>query len=367
MIEIIIVLTLLSISTSILGSFLVLKNMSMLADAIAHSVLLGIVLALIIEQNVDSYLVILFSSLFGVVTVLAISLLSKNNKIKDDDAIGVVFPIFFSLAIILINVGFKNVHIDTESIIMGEVLFLGFDTFNFLGINIAVSIIKTFILMLVNLLFILAFYNNIKFASFDEEFSKMKGIKSNIILNIFVIITSFTIVISFKLVGSILVLSLFITPVSTAFLYTKKLKNLIVYSIFISVINIIIATFIAFKLNVSISGMIAFLGMVIFVLSLLINKNGILMRVINRGKLRIRVKEEIFLIHLYNHLKDGSNSIENEVSKIPKHLNWDIIEIEKISNILIRKKLIKIYNNEYMLTNLGIEYSKKLFLEYKIS
>lgn len=367
MVEVFIVLVLLSISTSVLGNFLVLKNMSMLADAIAHSVLLGIVLALFIKEDPESNLVLIGASLFGVITVLVINYISRKRIIKNDDAIGVVFPIFFSIAIILININFRNAHVDTEAILMGEVLFVSLNSVKLLGLNIPIAVIRTLALLIVNLTFVISFYNNIKLSFFDEEFSKLKGIKTGLISLIFVILTSVTTVISFEIVGSILVLSLFVTPSATASLYTRKLKELILLSIGFSILTTAISIPLAFKLNVSISGMIAFIGMIIFLISLLINKNGVISKIISNRELRKKVNGDIFLLHIHNHIKDKTNNIENKIKEVPNHFNWDIIEIEKTANSLIKRNLIEIISDEYTLTNEGRKEVSKLLKEYKLS
>ena len=98
-----IVLILTAISCSLLGVFLVLRNLSMLTDAISHTVLLGIVLAFFIVQDLDSPVLIVGASLMGLLTVYLIETIGSKGISKYDDAIGMVFPVLFALAVIPVS------------------------------------------------------------------------------------------------------------------------------------------------------------------------------------------------------------------------------------------------------------------------
>ena len=90
-------------SCAIPGVFLVLRGRALMSDAISHSILLGIVLAFFVVHNLHSPLLITGAVLMGLITVFTTESLVKSKKIKQDAAIGLVFPFFFSIAILLIN------------------------------------------------------------------------------------------------------------------------------------------------------------------------------------------------------------------------------------------------------------------------
>ncbi len=125
-----IILILTAISCTLLGVFLLLRNLSMLTDAISHTVLLGIVLAYFIVKDLDSPLLILGASMMGIITVYLIETIGNSKFAKYDDAIGIVFPILFSLAVVLISKFFRNAHLDIDIVLMGEVLFSSLDKFD---------------------------------------------------------------------------------------------------------------------------------------------------------------------------------------------------------------------------------------------
>ena len=137
---------------SILGVFLVLKSMAMVSDAITHTILLGIVLAFFIVHDLNSPLLIIGAGIIGVLTVYLVELLNSTRLVKEDSAIGVVFPLLFSIAVILISKYTKNVHLDVDSVLLGELAFAPFNRIEIFGFSVAKSLVSIFIIFLVNLI-----------------------------------------------------------------------------------------------------------------------------------------------------------------------------------------------------------------------
>ena len=92
-----------AVACALPGVFLVLRRMAMMSDAISHTVLLGIVVAFFIVQDINSPLLIFGAALTGLLTVTLVELLHRTKLVKEDAAIGLVFPALFSLAVILIS------------------------------------------------------------------------------------------------------------------------------------------------------------------------------------------------------------------------------------------------------------------------
>lgn len=132
---ILLVAILISVSCSLLGVFLVLKKMSMLTDAITHTVLLGIVLCFFISHRLDSPFLIVGAALFGLITVYLIELVSNIKLIKEDTAIGIVMSFLFSIAVILISKYTANIHLDIDAVLLGEIAFIPFNRMEIFGIK----------------------------------------------------------------------------------------------------------------------------------------------------------------------------------------------------------------------------------------
>lgn len=353
MIESLSVLLLSAVACAIVGSFLTLRRLSMLADAISHTVLLGIVLAYFVANNLNSPLLLIGASLFGVITVALIELLGKSKKVKYDDAIGVVFPLLFSIAVILISRFARNVHLDTDVVLIGEVIYASLDMVNVLGFSIPQSALKMGLMLLVNLFFIILFYKELKISTFDREYAIIIGVPVGFLFYLLMTLTSLTAVSAFDAIGSVLVLSFLIAPAASAFLLTKHLSSMIFLSAGFGMLNSAIGFLIAYQIDSSISGMCAVVSMVNFFLVLLFHRDGIITRQILRVKNKRLIKEYSFIIHIANHTRKNEKSEENALSTIPEHFNWRKQEIERVAGSLIRQGIIKVEDEHYLLTHKG--------------
>ena len=147
-----------AMACAILSPFLVLRKLSMVSDAISHSVLLGIVIAFFIVKDVGSPFLIAGAALFGVITVFVVEFLSGTGLVKNDDAVGIVFPMFFALAVVLITKFARNVHLDTDVVLMGEVIIAPLNRVEFIGMSLPKALVQMGILLLINLLFVIIFF-----------------------------------------------------------------------------------------------------------------------------------------------------------------------------------------------------------------
>ncbi|WP_311531140.1 metal ABC transporter permease [uncultured Anaerococcus sp.] len=283
MTDALIVLILTSISCSLLGIFLILRKLSMMTDAISHSVLLGIVLAFFLVRDLDSPLLILGASLMGLVTVFLIESIGKLKLAKLDDATAIVYPLLFSIAVILISKFFRNVHLDTDIVMMGEVIFSSMIRTEIFGIEMSKSILEAALSLVCVIAFIGIFYRKLKIGSFDEEFASLVGISTGLIFYSLMTITSFVAVTSFNNVGAIIVISFFIGPAAIALLFARSLREAFLLATLASIINPSIGFYLAINFNVSITGMIATINMASY-LALIIIKKYILDRSRNYGK-----------------------------------------------------------------------------------
>lgn len=258
------VLIITSITCSIIGVFLILRKLSMLTDAISHTVLLGIVLAYFIVKDLDSSLLIIGASLLGLVTVYLVEAIGKKGISKYDDAIGMVFPVLFSLAVLLISKYFRNVHLDTDVVLMGEVLFSSLVSKNILNHEISVPLLHGLVVLILTLIFVIGTFQKLKISTFDKDFAHLLGIPTSLIFYLLMTLTSITSVVSFNSVGAILVISFFIGPAGTSLQICKSLKSSLILASAIGVFNCIVGFYLAVFLNVSIAGLVATINMIIY-------------------------------------------------------------------------------------------------------
>ena len=349
---------------ALLSPFLVLRKLSMVSDAISHSVLLGIVLAFFIVKDIGSPLLIAGAALFGVITVFAVEFLSGTGLVKNDDAVGIVFPMFFALAVVLITKFARNVHLDTDIVLMGEVIIAPLNRTEFLGMDLPKAFVQMGILFIVNLLFIIIFFKELKITTFDKGFAKLAGFSSAGLFYALMTLSSLTAVTAFDAVGAILVVSFLITPGAAAYLISKDLKVMIAISVGYAVINSSIGYVLSLLMNVSMSGMTAAAAGVTFLITFLFNREGLITALILRFKRKSELKPELFLIHIGNHSGKKEELEELGLGSIRDHLKWKQSEVDKIAGRLIRRGLIMIDINKdiYDLTEKG----RERFLEIEV-
>ena len=130
-IEIQLIASLVAIACAIPGTFLVLRKMAMISDAISHSILPGIVVGFFLTQDLNSPWLILLGAGTGVLTVVLVEKIQNTKLVKEDTAIGLVFPALFSIGVILIAKFANDVHLDIDAVLLGELAFTPFDRLHY--------------------------------------------------------------------------------------------------------------------------------------------------------------------------------------------------------------------------------------------
>jgi len=268
--EILSILILTSFTCSLIGVFISLRKMAMLMDAISHTVLLGVVLVYLITKDINSPFLIIGASLICVLTVCLIEILS-NTKIEKGAAIGLIFPLFFSIGVLIMDRELKNSQISVNSALFGKLEFIIFQRFKINDFDLGpLALYIALIIAIITTVFTLFFYKELKLISFDEIFAKTSGVSVLIVHYLFLSLISITAVASFNVVGVILVISLIIGPSITSLLFTKDLKKTIYLSIVIGIFNSLLGYTIAFKYDIAISGVVSSVNIGVFLLALFV-------------------------------------------------------------------------------------------------
>mgnify|MGYP000991484337 CR=1 FL=1 len=333
------------------GVFLVLRKMSMMSDAITHTILLGIVLAFFITKDLSSPLLIIGAAFMGVITVWLTETLNQTRLLSEDSAIGIVFPFLFSVAIILITRYAGSVHLDTDSVLLGELAFAPFDRFIIGGKDIgAKAIYSTGTLLLINLVFIGLFLKELEIVTFDPVAAATLGFTPAVVHYGLMTLVSLTTVGAFQAVGSVLVVAFMIGPPATAYLLTNKLKKMLLFSGLIGAINGILGYQLAAWLDVSIAGSMAVVtGIIFLIVFIFAPERGLITVLSRRANQKIDFSMKAFLFHIANHEGSLKEAEEAGTGTVLMHMNWDekftadIIErLKKAGYIQINQGIIKL-------------------------
>ena len=337
MIESLYILIITSLACAVLGVFLVLRRLSMVSDAISHSVLLGIVIGYFVTKDIGSVLLIIGASLFGVLTTVCIELLIKSKRVTEDASVGIIFPLFFSIAVILITRYARNVHLDTEVVLIGEIILAPLHRINFLGLSLPKALIQMSFVLLINIVFIAVFFRKLKISSFDPVYAGVAGIAGAGLYYVFMALVSFTAVSAFESVGAILTISFFISPAASAYLISKDLKITIFLAAVYAVVNSCIGYFLAVKFNVSMSGMCALVSGLTFMITIAVYPGGIITKMIRYMKNKNRFSRELLILHIDNHTGKKNALGELGYSTIREHIAWSDSKLKYVLDKLIKK------------------------------
>jgi len=341
--EIQIIAVIVAIACALPGTFLVLRRMAMMSDAISHTVLLGIVLGYFLLGSLESPFLILAAAAMGVVTVSLTELLMRTRLVRQDAAIGLVFPALFSIAVILISRFARGVHLDVDAVLLGELAFAPFDHIYFLGYDLPRSMVVMGVTLLVNTTLIALFYKELKLTTFDAGLAVALGFSPTLIHYGLMLMVSVTAVAAFDAVGSVLVVALMITPPAAAYLLTNRLSRMLLYSAALAAAGALAGFWMAWFLDANIAGSIAtMLGMLFLGVFLLAPERGLLAQAARRGRQRWEFAQTALAIHLLNHENTPQMESECRVDHLHYHLRWEpnfavtVVEQAERSGLVLR-------------------------------
>ena len=265
--------SLIAVTCSLLGCYLVLRKMAMIGDAISHAVLPGIVIAYLISGSREALPMLIGAAIIGVFTTVLIELFYKKAKLQIDASIGITFTWLFAIGIILISLFAGQVDLDQDCVLYGEIAYVPLDLWiTDAGVNMGPRTVWISASLLILILsFIIIGYKGLFLTTFNEEFAKALGIAVGFWHYSLMSAVSLTTVISFESVGAILVVAFLIVPASAAYLITHKLKEMLILSAIFSVLSSIGGYYLAAYINGSIAGAIPSVAGIIFLFCWLIS------------------------------------------------------------------------------------------------
>lgn len=324
------------------GVFLVLRRMAMMSDAISHAILPGIVLAFFLVADLSSPLLIAGAALTGVLTVALVEVIHRTRLVREDAAIGIVFPVLFSLGVILITRYAEDVHLDTDAVLLGELAFAPFDRLLLGGYDLGPRALYVMgLILLLNAGFISLFYKELKLATFDAALAAALGFAPGVLHYALMTLVSITAVGAFDAVGSILVVALMIGPPAAAYLLTERLSRMIAWSVALGIASALGGYWLAWLLDASIAGAMATMVGLLFTLVLLFSpRYGWITAWQRRRYQRWQFAEKMLTIHLMHH-EDAPEALEEcRVDHLQAHLRWQPAFAEQVVLRAVQQGLV---------------------------
>ena len=237
---------------SVLGTYVVLRGMAFFGDALAHTILPGVVIAFLLGWPLA-----LGALIVGILAALGIGALTERGTLKEDTAIGVIFAGLFSLGIALLSTS-GNYTLDLAHFLFGNLLGVsGTDLWVIAGLGAVV------------LLTIYAFYKEFLVLSFDPVLAVTLRLPTRFLRYLLLVLIAVTIVTALQVVGIALMLAMFVTPAATASLLTRRLPSMMGVAAGIGAFSGIAGLYASFYLNVASGAAVVLVASLLFALAFL--------------------------------------------------------------------------------------------------
>lgn len=315
---------LIGLTCGVIGCFIVLRNMSLIGDALSHSILPGIFLSFLIF----GYSTIGFfagSVVAGIVTAVAITWIQQNLSTKSDAAIGIVFTVMFSIGVIGISYlsGQGGVHLDLQDFLFGDVLGVGSE-----------DLILTALVAVYCVASVALFYRYLFITTFQPTIAQTMGISVSAIHYFLMLMLSFAVVAALRSVGVILVVAMLITPASTALLLNDELRRVLVIAGVLGMLSALLGMVAAIIFDMPPGpAMVIVATLIYFMAAFFAPQKGILIRSYRSRQQRLKIEREDILRQGIKHkakpsfsrqvLTDNLGYTDSKINKRLKEMTAD--------------------------------------------
>jgi manganese/zinc/iron transport system permease protein len=319
-----------AVGCGVLGNFLVLRRLSLMGDAISHSVLPGLVIAFLIITTRSPLAMFVGAAIAGVATVVLVELVKKLGRVEPGAAMGVVFSVLFALGVLLIErAAVRHVDLDADCVLHGQLEYLVWygapESWGGLWRMETLEAVPRQVWMLAGMVvlacaFTGVFFKELRIAAFDPALATTQGYSATLMHYLLMVFVAGATVASFEAVGSILVVAMLVCPAATARLLTDRLHAQVIWSVVVALVcgvggylaaSVVPAWF--GKDAVNAAGSMGLTAGALLALAIVTSpKHGVLTRVLRRRRLALRVALDDLLAALYRGAESGQGRVPVE-------------------------------------------------------
>ena len=292
--------SLVGLMCGVIGTFMVLRNMSLIGDAISHAILPGIFVAFVL---VGYSSLGFFAGTLGaaLLSAVAITWIQEHVRTKNDAAIGIIFTFMFSLGVIGISYlnNQQGVHLDLKDFLFGTIL----------GVSDE-DLIITAAVTLYSIVSIVVFYRYLFITTFQPTIAQTMGISVRMMHYFLMLLLSFAVVAALRTVGIILVVAMLITPPATALLLSKKLQHVLVLSGLIGLFSAIIGLLLAIVFNTTPGPAMCVVATLFYFMAVFFSPSkGLLFKYLRKRSQSIKIEREDIVKYLSKEINQTTASI----------------------------------------------------------
>jgi manganese/zinc/iron transport system permease protein len=363
-----------AMSCALLGNYLVLRRMSMMGDAISHAVLPGLAVAFLVSGSRESLPMLIGAILVGVLTTLFIHGIDRLSGLDRGASMGVVFTSLFALGLILIRQAADHVDLDPGCVLYGAIELTPLDTHLWLGWEIPRAALTNGVMLVINLIFVLLFFKELKITSFDPALATTIGINANAMQYTLMTLVAATTIAAFESVGSILVIAMLIVPGAAAHLLTDRLGFMLLISLVFAAVSAVLGHIGAITIpkwfgfeDTSTAGMMAFTaGVLIGGVLLFAPRYGLISRLLHQFLLGLKILRDDILGFLYRYQELASpEAAPVRLSQVRAALKTGFaVDLSLLD--LVRRKKVKRAADRLTLTRAGLDMGRNLVRSHRL-
>lgn len=360
---------LVAVSCSLVGSFLVLRRMAMLGDAISHAVLPGIALAFLLTGSRNSWIMLVGAAALGVITAFLVQVLSRRGGVRSDAAIGVTFTTLFAIGVILISLYASKVDLDTDCVLYGVLEYTTLHTLMIGGQNYGPYAFWQMLVVCVLVLgFVVGLFKELKIVSFDPETATALGINATLVHYLLMGVVSVATVGAFEPVGAILVVAMLVVPPATAYLLTDDLKTMLWLGAGIGILSSAFGYLGAHWFDASAAGMMSVVAGIFFALAILFSpRHGVVTKYWAQQALSRTVLREDALQELWRagELQQQNTPALNAVG-LAAMLKLEVGSAQRLFQGFLRDGLVQKKGEGFILSPSGHKIAQELVRRHRV-
>jgi manganese/zinc/iron transport system permease protein len=298
---------------ALVGCFLLLRRMSLLGDALSHSVLAGVAGVFLLTGRIDPVPMFLGALVAGIVTAVATQFIHRTGSVPEDSSIGIVFTSLFAFGVVVVSRA-KGVHLDLDCVLFGDVAFAGMNFKPMMGWLLPEAIRTLVPALIITIVFLVLCWKELRLTSFDPVHAATLGFSVPLIHYLMTTVVAMVTVSAMDVVG-LLVVALLTVPACIARMLTDRLGRMLWIAVLSGVSCTTVGYFLALRWNSSIAGLAAVVAGVELATAILVApKYGLLGRLRSSLQLKIRIAAEDVLAGLFRRMERAGEVVSESVA-----------------------------------------------------
>lgn len=350
-----------NVCCALVGTYLVLRRMSLLGDAISHAVLPGIAIAVILTGRVDGWPVLAGAMFVGVFTALLAQGLQGFGQVSEDSSLGVVYTSLFALGVIMLQIWAPHGHLDVDCVLYGAIENTGLSPpLIWLNIGWPPALLKLLPVLAIVLILIAVGWKELLLVSFDAPLARAIGLPALAIHLALMGVVAMVTVASFESVGSILVVPMLVAPAATARLLVDRLSTTLLVAALTAAVAAVLGYLAAYAWNTSVAGMMAaVVGCELALAVLFSPRHGLASRWLRNFFLAVQIAAEDIVARLYRAEERGA-----AVAPADSETSW---LVSLLAQFRVRRKgWLSRQQGQTCLTNRGRQHAQSIVRAHRL-